>query len=194
MERRGCCVVTGLRPRPGAFSLIEVIAVLVVAGLMTGLAAVSLRGVTRIERLDDAADRLRLLDERVRVLAERERRPWNIVISETGVDASPAEDFDAARPGVLQVRLRPTLAVEAWIGRVDAAALQPPWEVRVNAEGASPDYGWRIRHDREDEEPVKGGSGSAEASVSGRFAGRTGQFLVAPLLDDAMSVRTGATQ
>ena len=91
--------------RTAGFSLIEVIAVLVVAGLMTGLAAVSLRGVTRAERLDEAVDRLRLLDERVRMIAEREHQVWRIDLSEGGATARPADAGEEDEAGVLEVRL-----------------------------------------------------------------------------------------
>ena len=172
MGPSGRRVVSGSRPPSRGFSLVEVIAVLVVAGLMTGLAAVSLRGVTQAERLDDAADRLRLLDERVRALAEREHRPWRIDLTARGATARPADAGDSAEDRVLEVTLGDRLELEPW-SEADATAPDGV-RIRVNVEGASHDYGWSVRRSENTD------GATVNSARTGRFAGRTGQFSEGP--------------
>lgn len=62
------------------FTLLELSVCLVVLGLLGGTAALSLRGVRRNVDLETWSERFVQLDQRVRQRAERQGRPWRLVV------------------------------------------------------------------------------------------------------------------
>ena len=165
-----------IRRRLRGFSLIEVVAVLVVVGLVTAMASVSLSGVTRAQRVEDAAERLRVLDARVRVLAEREHRPWRLRLDERGAAASPRGVRWSPEEETLRVRLDPTLRLQPWVaGRAGWRACQrhlPPG----GAVGACDRRERRLRLGRWSGAEPRGPTGVEPAGSVGAFAGGTGRF------------------
>ena len=178
------------RRRFGGFSLIEVIAVLVVVGLVTAMASASLSGVTRAQRVEDAVERLRVLDARVRVLAEREHRPWRLRLDDRGAAASPAEEADPEEE-TLRVRLDPTLRLRPWVaGRGDGEEVgdtRKPVELWVHATGGSVDYGWAVERVKSD-----GLAGTEPGGSVGAFAGGTGRFTA--LSREAVAAASGSSR
>ncbi|MEM9109976.1 MAG: prepilin-type N-terminal cleavage/methylation domain-containing protein [Planctomycetota bacterium] len=65
---------------PG-FTLVELLIVLVLAGLLTGLAAISLRHSMRISTIEQAADLIQAADRQCREQAERHGRPVTLRFS-----------------------------------------------------------------------------------------------------------------
>lgn len=181
------------RQRRG-FSLIEVIAVLVVVGLMTAMASVTLSGVTQPQQLKDVAEMLRLLDRRVRILAEEQHRPWRLEFSQRGATASPVGSLKG-EPGMLRVELSPALQLRPWVVEgPEAGGIGRSTEtvgLWVHATGGSVDYGWVI------EKVHPEGAGKSELAGDfnelGAFAGGTGQFA-AVSAEAAISGRTDGTR
>lgn len=71
----------GLRSFRGrGFTLIEIAVCLVILGLLTGLAALSLRGVQRNVDMETWVERVAALDRQARDRAERQGQPWRLVL------------------------------------------------------------------------------------------------------------------
>lgn len=149
-------------------------AVVVVAGVMTGLATVSLRGLTDIGRVETAAELLHQLDARVRMIAEKENRMWWIDFSQVGATARPAASSESAAHRHFSVRLDSSLRISAWKSNQQTA--KPGVRIWVDADGSSENYGWSIGSFERAQESDR----SQAVKIIGRFAGRTGQFSHGP--------------
>ncbi len=131
----------------GGFSLIELVAVLAVMAVVTGVASVSLRGVKWQTDADALLTELSALDESTRQRAARHRRPWQIVLDlaarnawaepvvETTTDTA---EHEAGRGRSVSWNADPSIT-RAW--QLPGQAISATQIViLVDASGRSPDY------------------------------------------------------
>lgn len=89
----------------GAFTLIEVMAAIVIVALLAGLAGLSLRGVLRSAESDQATRQLLAYDAQTRQRAARFDRPIQLSIREDRIEQEPMES-----PGATETRNLPTMS------------------------------------------------------------------------------------
>ena len=121
-----------------AFTLIEIMVVVLVLGLLTTLAAWSFSGPLRRAQLDEAVEQLRYLDATTRQLARDSGRPVTIAID---IDTSAVSRHEQARDGPAVYRA--PLAAGARIERVRTTTQDRTGgtaQIEVSPLGLSPSY------------------------------------------------------
>ena len=121
-----------------AFTLIEIIVVVLVLGLLTTLAAWSYSGPLRRAQFDEAVEQIRYLDATTRQLARDSGRPVTIALD---IDTSAVSRHEQARgaPTVYRAPLAPGARIE----RVRTAAQDRTGgtaQIEVSPLGLSPSY------------------------------------------------------
>lgn len=137
-----------------AFTLIELLAVLVVLGMAVSVAAVGLSSRSAESRLSDAASSIAALDATARVLA-RKGRVTELVFDEAASMVLIVDRSAEEAPSIERV-LPDGITLEAW----QRPSGTPIDRLVVDARGQSADYQVRVS--------------SGAASVTVRFAGLTG--------------------
>jgi prepilin-type N-terminal cleavage/methylation domain-containing protein len=130
-------------PSSSGFTLIEVVVVLAVAAILAGAAALSLRGPYQAARLEDAIERLVLVDRQLRDHAQRFERPAQLnVCPNSGQIAAVEPKGD--RPPIQAFQLDGAIKIEEVATpqrRSDCDVVAIPY----STQGRSPTFAVRLR-------------------------------------------------
>ncbi|MEM8738833.1 MAG: prepilin-type N-terminal cleavage/methylation domain-containing protein [Planctomycetota bacterium] len=168
-RRRQCALFQSRRRERGqAFTLIEVAVCLLIFGLLTGTAALSLRGLQRNVDIDAWVERAVQLDHQTRRRAEQQGRPWRVVVDLTqqSLWAEPVEELIDFRGAQLRVPRGWTLRETYTSGDQAAVTASTTATTRqvvllCSTQGVMPTYALRLSNEHKQHRGllIVGGSG-----------------------------------
>ncbi|MCC5828824.1 MAG: hypothetical protein JJU36_05195 [Phycisphaeraceae bacterium] len=125
------------------FSLIEVLAVLLLMALLGGLVHFTLRGKVAVDKIDEAGRELQFLDQTARARARRFDEPRNLLfdLSQNSVTSAPIDDRQRRRS---TVALGAGITIDAiWL--VDRPVRHGTLALPISGQGYSTSYGITLR-------------------------------------------------
>jgi prepilin-type N-terminal cleavage/methylation domain-containing protein len=129
-----------IRAAPKAFTLVEVVAVLLIIGLLAGLSVVGLRARSQAATLEALTAELCDFDRAARLRAERSAQPMELEIDAQRVSLRSADGRQMLRP---PLDLPGGFAIEScWMGGSDGTDRE--MTVAIGPQGRSSSYGFCV--------------------------------------------------